>query len=283
MARIRTIKPEFFRSRSLARCSIPARLTFAGLWCEADDHGHGVADPRILKGVLWPLDDEIDPAGVAGQLHELAETEHITLYEVDGEPYYEIVHFEAHQSAAYRRGEAKYPPPPALTQLSMIPHDDACKEVQESAEDCKIVLEGKGREGNMEGKGEPLAPIPARVARGDRNRVFDALVAEFGPAEPKARASLYAKVAGEIIDIAGSNVSADEVGARARAVRKLFGEKAGVRAVSMHWHDTPLDTTPGWMRGIALAAEEASHGSSNGGGNPALGAAALALSDDPPV
>lgn len=143
VARIRTIKPEFFRSRSLARCSIPARLTFEGLWCEADDHGHGIADARILKGCIWPLDDEIEHVHVEKHLLELEETGHVLLYEIGGERYYEIVRWTENQAPAYRRGDAKHPAPDGI-----IPHDDACKEVQDATES---VLEGIGKEGKGSG------------------------------------------------------------------------------------------------------------------------------------
>lgn len=127
MARIRTLKPEFFRSRSLSKCSIPARLTFQGLWCEADDHGRGVADPRILKGAIWPLDDGMGHKEVDRHLTELASTGHITMHDVDGERYYEITTWEEHQAAAYRRGKPIYP-----NALGFVP--DAREDVQDATD-----------------------------------------------------------------------------------------------------------------------------------------------------
>ncbi len=144
MARIRTLKPEFFRSRSLAKCDRDARLTFAGLWTEADDHGHGVADPRILKGAIWPLDDDVTHRHVSAHLRVLVETGHIRLYEVDGETYYEVVNWAEHQAAAYRRGEPKHPAPQGY--LDDVSHED----VQESAGGTR---ESAGREGKGTGKG----------------------------------------------------------------------------------------------------------------------------------
>ncbi len=145
MSRIRTIKPEFFRSRSLARCSREARTTFQGLWCEADDHGRGIADARLLKGSIWPLDDDISVADVDAHMMELAQTEHVVLYEVGGEAFYEIQKWEKHQAAAYRRGEAVHPAPAEGT-VQQVAHDQTCKEVRDAR---PVVLEGKG----MEGKG----------------------------------------------------------------------------------------------------------------------------------
>ena len=172
MARIRTIKPEFFRSRSLAKCDRDARLTFAGLWTEADDHGHGVADPRILKGAIWPLDDDVTHQHVSAHLRVLVETGHIRLYEVDGETYYEVVNWSDHQAAAYRRGEPKHPAPEAY--LDDVSHDD----VQESAgrTDSRAGREGKGT-----GKGKTLAPDkPTPKKPRPPDPVFEAVVEACG-------------------------------------------------------------------------------------------------------
>lgn len=143
MARIRTIKPEFFRSRSLSRCSRDARFTFAGMWTEADSMGRGIADPRIIKGAIWPLDDDITPAIVAQHLSEL-EREHITLYEVDGETYFEVQNWEKHQAASYRQGEPVHPAPPSH-EPCMPPHAGRTPP--------SAVREGKGKEGNARAPG----------------------------------------------------------------------------------------------------------------------------------
>lgn len=162
MARIRTLKPDFFRSRSLARVSMAARLTFQGLWCEADDHGLGIADARLLKGSVWPLDDDIGPADVSEHLTDLARTGHIRLYEVEGESYYKILAWEKHQAAAYRRGEAVHPPPPAETSSCDMPHDQSCKKVR-GARPGVLEVEGKGREKGT-GKGEDLRATARQIS-----------------------------------------------------------------------------------------------------------------------
>lgn len=136
MARIRTLKPEYFRSRSLARCTRDARLTFAGLWCEADSAGRGVAEPRILKGAIWPLDDDITPDVIAQHLEELAR-DHLDVYEVDGETFFAIRNWEKHQAASYRQGEPKHPAPPQHA-LGTSSHADCTTP--------SAGREGKGRE-----------------------------------------------------------------------------------------------------------------------------------------
>lgn len=169
MARIRTLKPEFFRSKKLARCSLAARLTFEGLWCEADDHGRGEAESRVLAGAIWPLDDDIGWQEVDGHLDELEKVGCIRLYVVGGDRYYEIPSWEEHQSAAFRRGKAIHPEPLPDADCSTL-HASACTEVQDAREG---VLElGTG---NWDGNGEQgtvIAPKPARA----RDPIWDALI-----------------------------------------------------------------------------------------------------------
>lgn len=59
MARIRSIKPEFFTSDDICALSPLARLLYIGLWCEADREGRMVWLPRVFKRRYLP-DDECD-------------------------------------------------------------------------------------------------------------------------------------------------------------------------------------------------------------------------------
>ncbi|NUQ88941.1 MAG: hypothetical protein HOQ43_10815 [Glycomyces artemisiae] len=166
MARIRTLKPTRFTSRSLARCPRDARTTFEGMWCEADDHGRGIADARLLKGAIWPLDDDITHLHVFAFVDVLAATGHIRLYQVDGEAYYEVVNWERHQAAAYRRGEPKYPPPSAGQPLASL---SAHEGVQESASRTQMGAgtgnreQGEGKELPREPQAEPQPPTPVHA------------------------------------------------------------------------------------------------------------------------
>lgn len=57
MARIRTIKPDFFTSDDVCALSPLARLLYIGLWCEADREGRMVWAPRAFKRRYLPDDD----------------------------------------------------------------------------------------------------------------------------------------------------------------------------------------------------------------------------------
>ncbi|MBS0220100.1 MAG: hypothetical protein JSR91_05090 [Proteobacteria bacterium] len=67
MARIRTIKPEFFTSDDICALSPLARLLYIGLWCEADREGRLVWTPRVFKRRYLP-DDACDADQVADEL-----------------------------------------------------------------------------------------------------------------------------------------------------------------------------------------------------------------------
>jgi hypothetical protein len=147
MARTRTIKPGFFRSESLAECSLAARITFAGLWTEADDEGRGYATPRLLATSLWPWDNPTD-AEVAGWLRELSNTGHIVLYQHRGKTLFQVVNFDEHQAAAYRRGGSTLPAPPDEPPPDGSMHTSAPAEVQKSARTEQNRTDEKGDEQN---------------------------------------------------------------------------------------------------------------------------------------
>lgn len=108
MARIRAIKPEFFTSETIASLPIHCRLTFIGLWTHADDYGRAVDNPRIIKGAIWPLDDEVTPTDVSLHIHLLEERGLIARYEVDGRRYLHAVKWTSHQKVSHPQ-EARIP------------------------------------------------------------------------------------------------------------------------------------------------------------------------------
>jgi hypothetical protein len=97
MARIRSIKPEFCTSESIAALSIPCRLHFAMLWTHADDHGRGADNARLIKAALWPLDDDVDVEQIEQWQQELADNGRLIRYEVEGRRYFQVVNWTEHQ------------------------------------------------------------------------------------------------------------------------------------------------------------------------------------------
>ncbi|WP_330438800.1 hypothetical protein OHB44_27915 [Micromonospora sp. NBC_00821] len=112
MARIRSIKPEFFTSEIVASVPISARLTFIGLWTHVDDNGVTVDNPKLITAALWPLED--DPrealARVSGDLTSLSTAGLIARYEVSGRHYLFIVGWDEHQRVSHP-SKPRYPRP----------------------------------------------------------------------------------------------------------------------------------------------------------------------------
>lgn len=70
MARIRTIKPEFWTSDQVTECSRNSRLLFIGMWNFCDDAGRHVASPKRVKGEVFPCDD-LTIEDISGMINEL--------------------------------------------------------------------------------------------------------------------------------------------------------------------------------------------------------------------
>lgn len=110
MARIRTIKPEFWTSEQVMDCSLPARLLFIGLWNFCDDHGRHRLAPKTIKAEIFPGDD-VAAETIRGLLDELSAAGLVALYRADGGDYLQITGWK-HQRID-KRQPPRHPPPPA--------------------------------------------------------------------------------------------------------------------------------------------------------------------------
>lgn len=107
MARIRSIKPEFWADEELAmKLSRDARLLFIALWNLADDSGRMRGHPHYVKGSLFPYDD-ID---VVPLIEELIAADKVVRYWRDGYAYLWVRSFEKHQKID-KRTASRLPPP----------------------------------------------------------------------------------------------------------------------------------------------------------------------------
>jgi len=108
MARIRTIKPEFFTSEDIVSLTPFARLLYIALWCEADRDGRLVWRPNTFKMRYLPA----DPIDIEALCKELINIGMIKLY---GENLAFIPSFLNHQHINPRETESKLPNPDAST------------------------------------------------------------------------------------------------------------------------------------------------------------------------
>jgi hypothetical protein len=83
MARIRTIKPGFWGSKSTAKLSRDARLLTIGLISFADDDGRFLGSTAAIAGFVFP-NDELAPTKVRKWLQEILATDLVHEYEVEG-------------------------------------------------------------------------------------------------------------------------------------------------------------------------------------------------------
>ena len=110
--RIRSIKPDFWTSRSISALPVEDRLLFIGLWSYVDDNGVGLDRLPLITAALFPDDIERDPsetfARVSRGLATLSEAGRIARYSVDGHDYLHVTGWEEHQRID-RPGKNRYP------------------------------------------------------------------------------------------------------------------------------------------------------------------------------
>ena len=107
MARIRSIKPDFFTDDRLAECSFAARLFAIAILTVADREGRMEDRPRKLKAQLLPYDD----LDVEALLRELVKIGYLIRYEVGGERYIAIPGFKRHQQPHIKESASTIPAP----------------------------------------------------------------------------------------------------------------------------------------------------------------------------
>lgn len=104
MARIRTIKPEFWEDEKVGHLPIPCRLFFIGCWNFADDYGVIKGNPALLKSQIFPYDENLRVSEVKKWLNALVEARMLIPIILDDankrpaeESYYVIRTFRSHQ------------------------------------------------------------------------------------------------------------------------------------------------------------------------------------------
>lgn len=96
MARIRSLKPEFWTSEQIAECSPNARLLFIGIWSFADDSGIHKASLKRLKMEVFPS-DAFDIPTVGVWVEELINAELVEHYKVEANAYWRVTGWTKHQ------------------------------------------------------------------------------------------------------------------------------------------------------------------------------------------
>ena len=189
MARIRTIKPEAFKSDSLSQVSRGVRWTFAGLWTYADDAGRGRDDIRLLKAELYPLDDDVTLATVADDMKRLESVGCICRYEAAGRAYFHIIRWK-HQRIN-RPGESTLPTcsidhfpepsgsdPGGFSEDSVKDHGGVTEPSRQEWKGKEQGKEGKGTRASAATSSDPLfdefwSTYPRKTDKGNARKAWD--------------------------------------------------------------------------------------------------------------
>ena len=147
MARIRSIKPEFWASEQIGDCSSNARLLFIGIWNFADDRGVYPEKPKQLKAHVFPFDD-ITGAQVSGWIGELLRVGLLRRIEDKGILYLVVTGWKTHQKIDRPQKKWVYPNP-----------EDFPEQFDEGSSSAQRVLalessrvEGNGKEGSSKSR-----------------------------------------------------------------------------------------------------------------------------------
>lgn len=149
MARIRYLKPEFFKDEDLAVLPFETRLFFAGLWGLADKAGRLEDRPIRLKAEIFPY-DSVDAEKCLEQLSKPKNGSgkpFINRYITDNQRYIEIINWEKHQKPHHTEKNSVIPSPPPI----------GPKRRKEAKEEINLNL--KGMEKGMEKQLEASAPL----------------------------------------------------------------------------------------------------------------------------
>lgn len=173
MARIRTIKPEFFTSEDIVSLSPYARLLYVALWCEADREGRMAWKPRTFKMRYLPADN----VDIDALCNEIVSAGLVKLY---GEGYAYVPAFHAHQHINPREAASQLPEPPATaktpTRKARVTDASGTREARDS--DTQVGREGKGKEGKDDASRDTLfetfwKAYPRKVGKDEARKAFD--------------------------------------------------------------------------------------------------------------
>ena len=141
--RIRSIKPEFWRSEDIAKLDWHDRLLFIGLWSYVDDNGVGRDNAAIITAELFALDgefseDSLNPHDILSEssvrvqtgLSRLHNAGLIERYRANSKRYLHVKTWERHQKIN-RPSPGRYPLPDdnsveihdILSESSVSPHN----------------------------------------------------------------------------------------------------------------------------------------------------------------
>lgn len=167
--RIRSTKPEFWRSKTIAALAWDVRLVLKGLESYVDDNGVGKDDLALIAADVFPRDLSRDPRETLARLSEaistIAEADIITRYTFSGEDLLYIERWKDIQRID-KPGRGRFPRPDGTLEYSEPVNRDSYGSPRETvASPPEVVAPGTGEQGssgagNRGADDEPLPEPP---------------------------------------------------------------------------------------------------------------------------
>ncbi len=140
MARIRTVKPEFWTDPTMVSLSFEARLFYIGLWNFADDHGCVENEPARLRMQILPGDD-VNADKLVRELVDAGRL--LELVSADGDEFLRIKSWEKHQKID-NRSKPRFGDPETWSTPDHAVSHPIPPNVSEHSDRKGMDLEGKG-------------------------------------------------------------------------------------------------------------------------------------------
>ena len=168
MARIRTIKPEFWEDEKLAKLPVHARLLFIGTWNFADDNGALLANPVLMKSHIFPYED-IGISTISEWIDMLVENGMLIRTTYNGKDYLVIRKFLIHQKINRKSIRINIPLPVVLQVINEYNKTHGVlteSSLQEREQGIGKRNDGTGMEEEMKEESAPVGrPIHRRRTR----------------------------------------------------------------------------------------------------------------------
>jgi DnaD/phage-associated family protein len=151
MARIRTIKPQFWTDEKIGQLSWGARLLFIACWNLADDEGILIWNSSYLRGQVFPYEKRLSLAQVMRMMNELTSLGMCICYTSGANNYAFIPAFAKHQTI--NRGQPSDKPLPTSPKFKAKFTENSLNSHGTITDDSVTEKEGNGIRKGMEGNG----------------------------------------------------------------------------------------------------------------------------------
>lgn len=117
MARKRMISPSLWTSQDVGKLTIFERLLFIGMFSNADDEGKGIANPYLLRSMIFPYDD-ISIAEIEKAKAHIGQLIQVQFYSIKDNEYYKFTGWQKWQKVDHAQASI-IPEPLPLTEQSV--------------------------------------------------------------------------------------------------------------------------------------------------------------------